>query len=272
MALRLLAHFLDEPVATSFSRALRIHGGTVSTYPQAISWFLLTYASEASVSVKQREIALLTRQPNETVQEFSGRLQFEASMLGDLISDRSLRSHFYAGLDKATSMLAQSVLSPGMPAQSFQEAVAHAKRVDQSVSLLKPVGVSHRSHPPAPKVTAPTGRGIFAIPPAQTESASSADDESDFDVEHGVYAIRETRPGDRDIRSYYCFVCWRQGHFATECPLLSEQERKEIAARKAAVLGMMKNKPGWRDRSGRVVPNLPYVDNNRQPPSLSKNL
>jgi hypothetical protein len=40
VALRLLPHFLVEPATTAFHRTLRIHGGSVGTYPQAVAWFL----------------------------------------------------------------------------------------------------------------------------------------------------------------------------------------------------------------------------------------
>jgi hypothetical protein len=34
MALRRIPHFLEEPATTAFQRVLRIHGGSVITYPQ----------------------------------------------------------------------------------------------------------------------------------------------------------------------------------------------------------------------------------------------
>jgi hypothetical protein len=156
IALRLIPHFLEEPATTAFQRVLRIHGGSVITYPQAIAWLLTTYSSEATVSSKQREIALISRQSGETVEAFAIRLQFEASLLGDLINERSLKTHFYAGLDAATSTFAQSVLPQGIVTQGFQEAVSHASRVDQSVSLLRP----HSSPVHANRYSQPTSRTI----------------------------------------------------------------------------------------------------------------
>jgi hypothetical protein len=69
--------------------------------------------------------------------------------------------------------------------------------------------------------------------------------------------MSEKEPDDYISRGYYCFVCWKQGHFASDCPLLSEKDRKEIAARKEVVLGLRKNRPGRYDKSGRRIPNLP---------------
>jgi hypothetical protein len=65
IALRLLTNLLEEPATTVFQRVLRIFGGSVTTYPQEIAWFLTTYSSEPSVSFKQREISLLPRQSGE---------------------------------------------------------------------------------------------------------------------------------------------------------------------------------------------------------------
>jgi hypothetical protein len=67
IALRLIPHFLEEPVTTAFQRILRIHGGSVITYPQAIAWLLTSCSSEATVSSKQRDISLISRHSGETV-------------------------------------------------------------------------------------------------------------------------------------------------------------------------------------------------------------
>jgi hypothetical protein len=37
VALRIIPHFLDEPATTTLQRALRIHGGTVYSYTQAVA-------------------------------------------------------------------------------------------------------------------------------------------------------------------------------------------------------------------------------------------
>jgi hypothetical protein len=136
IAIRLIPHFLEEPALPAFQRILRIHGGSVTTYPQKIAWFLTTYASEATVRAKKREISLISRQSGETVKAFATRLQFEASLLGDLSNERSLKTRFYPGLDAATSTFAQSILPQEVVTQEFQEAVSHAIIVDHVVQKV----------------------------------------------------------------------------------------------------------------------------------------
>jgi hypothetical protein len=94
---RVLTHFLEEPVANAFQRALRIHGGSLSTYASAVAWFIATYSPESAVTAKLREVSMLTRGPTEAVNDFAARLQAEASLLGEQIIERTLRTHFYAG-------------------------------------------------------------------------------------------------------------------------------------------------------------------------------
>jgi hypothetical protein len=73
VALRLLPHLLEEPATTALHRTLRIHGGSVGTYPQAVAWFLATYEPESSVASKLREVSLLSRRQEENVEEFAMR-------------------------------------------------------------------------------------------------------------------------------------------------------------------------------------------------------
>jgi hypothetical protein len=117
IAIRLITNFVKEPATTAFQRVIRIHGESVTTYTLSIAWFLTTYASEATVSAKQREISLISRQSGETVEAFAIRLQFESSLVGDLINERSLKTRFYTGLDAASSTFAQSNLPQGVVTQ-----------------------------------------------------------------------------------------------------------------------------------------------------------
>jgi hypothetical protein len=126
-------------VTTAFQRALRIHGGTVCSYPQAIAWFLSTCVPERIVSSKLRELSVQSRRQGESVEEFGLRLQAEAAQLGDLISERTLRTHFYAGLDAPTATFAQYLLPHGPVLQTFHKAVTHAFQVDQSIMLFTPI-------------------------------------------------------------------------------------------------------------------------------------
>jgi hypothetical protein len=52
-----------------------------------IAWLLTTYSFEATVSSKQREIALISRHPGEAVEAFAIEIQFKGSLLGDLINE-----------------------------------------------------------------------------------------------------------------------------------------------------------------------------------------
>jgi hypothetical protein len=138
VALRLFPHFLEEPATTSFHRTLHIHGGSFGTYPQAVAWFLQTYLQESAVGSKIREVSMLSRGKEENVEEFAMRLQAESALLGDLFSERTLRTLFYAGLDVPTPTFALSSLPHGQVMQTFHEAVTLASQVDQSIAILRP--------------------------------------------------------------------------------------------------------------------------------------
>jgi Reverse transcriptase (RNA-dependent DNA polymerase)/RNase H-like domain found in reverse transcriptase len=207
------------------------------------------------------------------------RLQAEAALLGDLISERTIRTHFYAGLDVPTATFAQSLLPHGPVMQTFHEAVAHASQVDQSIALLRPApntNVNTRALALPSRSNIQRSRGILSIPEAPPEDETMNEASSSLDFDTGVFAI--TDQSSRTIKQFYCFVCWKQGHFALDCPLISERDRKQIAERKTAVLALMRDRPGWRDRTGRMYPNIPYQGgvnpstSNAENPEQSKNL
>jgi hypothetical protein len=259
VALRLLPHFLEEPATTAFHRTLRIHGGSVGTYPQAVSWFIAAYVTESSVAAKLRDVSLLSRRKEENVDGFAMRLQAEAALLGEIISERTLRTHFYAGLDTPTATFAQSLLPHGPVMQTFHEAIAHASRVDQSITLLRPAPASNvntRAISIPSRSNIQRTRGILSIPESMRTDEIDDEASSSLDVDAGVFSISD--PYSRAAKQFYCFVCWKQGHFAMDCPLISERDKKEIAARKTAALELMRGRPGWKDRSWRLYPNIPY--------------
>jgi hypothetical protein len=257
--LRIVPHFLEEPTTTAFQRALRIHGGTVCSYPQAIAWFLSTYVPERVVSSKLREVSVQSRRQGESVEEFALRLQAEAAQLGDLISERTLRTHFYAGLDAPTATFAQSLLPHGPVLQTFHEAVTHASQVDQSIMILRPstaATVSARSVELSSRTILSRNRGILSIPDSTSMDEIHADFSGSLDIDTGVLSIIDQ--SSRSGKQFYCFVCWKQSHYAIDCPLIPESDKKEIAARKAEALALMRGRPGWQSRTGRIHPNVPY--------------
>jgi hypothetical protein len=56
-----------------------------------------------------------------------------------------------------------------------------------------------------------------------------------------------------------------------DCLLISERDRKEIAARKTAVLALMRDRPGWKDRTGIMYPSIPYTGGVNPPASNGEN-
>ena len=77
-----------------------------------------------------------------------------------------------------------------------------------------------------------------------------------LDIDTGVFSITDQRSQAK--KQFYCFVCWKQGHFALDCPFISEGDRKEIAARKTAAITLLRDRPGWQYRMGRMYPNIPH--------------
>jgi hypothetical protein len=68
MLLRLFPDMLIEPALTAFRAAKPM------SYPAAIKWFLLTYASEATVAERWRDLQMMKQEDPESPSEFAIRL------------------------------------------------------------------------------------------------------------------------------------------------------------------------------------------------------
>jgi hypothetical protein len=146
-----------------------------------------------------------------------------------LINEISLKTHFYAGLDAATSTFSQSVLPQGIVTQGFQEAVSNSSRVDQSVALLRPHSATthaNRSIQPVSRTLNPHPSGSLVVPSVDFTAREEIETEGQVDVDLGAFSITENEPEPYPSRRYCFFVCCKQGNFASECPLISEKDRK----------------------------------------------
>jgi hypothetical protein len=122
------------------------------------------------------------------------RLQAEAALLGDLISERTLRTHFYAGLDVSTATLVQSLLPPGPVMHTFNEAVAHASQVDQRIKLLRPTpatNVNTRAVALPSRSNIQRTRGILSITEASRAEETVNEASGSLDVDTGVFSITD---------------------------------------------------------------------------------
>jgi hypothetical protein len=110
---------------------------------------------------------------------------------GSLCYKRSLKTYFYASLDAATYTFAQSLLSQGVVTQVFQEAVSHATRVYQSVTLLRTPSSPSQTNwfgYQTSRTVNPQCHGILAVS-ASVAAREDNETEGQFDVDLEVVYI-----------------------------------------------------------------------------------
>jgi hypothetical protein len=84
--------FLRPPAQGAF-RSQRF-----DSWPLAIHWLLVTYASETVLESAGRRIQTTSQATNKSLQEFGLRLQIEAAALGSLLPQAEVKSLFSHGL------------------------------------------------------------------------------------------------------------------------------------------------------------------------------
>jgi hypothetical protein len=232
VVLRLFPDLLAEPALTSFRSA------KPNTYPEAVKWFLLTYAPETRVAESWRELQQIRQEDPETATEFALRLQTAAHQLGGLVSSTELKALYEGRLQDGTRHLFRATLPPD-PNRTLSDSVAAAESLSQAVSATRGDRVSLS----APNARGHGNRGVFAIPDLWEEAESAISEEPTIlepEVDLGTVVcygapgpIAQGRPR---VKNRVCWTCWLPGHFSEECPLIPGPVRVEIAERKRRAL------------------------------------
>jgi hypothetical protein len=276
LLLRLLPDLLTDPALTSFRSA------KPKTYPEAVKWFLLTYAPESRVAESWRDLQQIRQEDPETATEFAQRLQTAAHQLGDLVSPAELKALYEGGLLDGTRHLFRATLPPD-PNRSLSDSVAAAEALSQAVRATR----AEHGHPPGNRQRGPFPRGVFAISenpgtlPLDTVDFGEDNmprEKSVFtEVDFGTVVCygapipgADARPR---TRNRLCWTCWLPGHFSDECPLVPATMRATIAERKRVALAQSGHRhsqpvprgPGFPRPWERQMPSLKPPEALREP-------
>lgn len=244
--------FLQSPARESF------RAQTLTTWPEAVHWLLVTFAPEPSLERAVRKLNLASQTALETVKQFGLSLQLEASMLGSLISLSEVKSLFSQGLDEPI----RSLFAAHQPAHELDDSTPLSVLVARA-ELLE-TGTTRGSASTKPFTR--TSRPVLASPEVHADQEST-----NLEEDPPVLAFNAAS----GPKSMVCFVCYFIGHWWIECPCLSHlsaEEKEDIAVRRRTYYSnptrpnkklqdrnsegssAIMARPGWQTEKGMVSP------------------
>jgi hypothetical protein len=271
LLLWVLEDFLRSPVKEAF------RSQHLNLWPEAVHWFLVTYAAESMLESAVRRLQTTSQSSNETVRQFGLRLQMEASALGSLLDAVEIKSLFAQGLrDPVRSLFAAHqppIEQEDATPVSVLIARAELLETGSRAVVSPPLGSRYPNSPPR--------LGVLAM--------QVGDQQETFDEvsQHSVLAL-DSRNTKADTSRWTCFVCYKSGHGWLDCPWLADvsplekedaavRRRRYLEQRQAAFPSMFPGTSSWAPSSRLVSPNSPGAfpqvpgSTNASPPLSQKN-
>jgi len=231
MALYLIPNCLAGEAETRFTRNLPESDGragreSLSSFPEAVSWFPSTYAEPHALGLAQDKVSWATLADNESVDAFAGRLPALAELFGNIQSEGTMKQQLIQGLPDYLRTDAFVYNSVQRSYQNMVTYVAGKYRAAKDVMALSQRGTPGTSNRRAfsPAATRGNAGSFLAIPPSDTEAEM-------------VAALPPGSPGNRGgTASPYprregptgpslCYMCWNRGHRVPDCSLLIDKQK-----------------------------------------------
>jgi hypothetical protein len=214
-------------------------------YCEAVHNLLSNYASEEILSNEYFRIQCLGQKPGEDERAFSRRIRLHADRMGTLYTSRQVIEAYVEVLLPTVRGLYSS---HPVSLNSFEKVVA----------LCEKLGAG-RTPSQVPEIPRRTAR--MSLGPVPTRAAYLSEDLIDPSIKQipRVSSITNDRPNDfycnpsypADVRRQgRCFLCHDPNHWTTECPQLTEEQRKSIQKHRelSRKSGALLNRPLLRRR------------------------
>lgn len=250
MALYAIPHFLSGDAELRYTRALpdstsASGGASITSYPEAINWFLETYAEPHALALAQDKFGRATKGPDETIEAFALRLRGLTEMCGNIHTEGTMKQQLIQGLPE---YLRTDAFVYNGPKRTYQQLVTFTagkyKAARDVITMAQSAGSSNKAPVTGP-VRRPTDLNPKKVldPPALLTANPMAPPTIlkgplDKEIEktkagqtQGFHSETPRLVGIRTMdsrRPYRCYLCWESGHMAHQCKTLSEAQRQAV--------------------------------------------
>ncbi|GAB0493373.1 hypothetical protein MMPV_004655 [Pyropia vietnamensis] len=241
MALYLFPHFLAGDAEARYTLCLPDAGGhhggeSVTSYPEAVNWFLSTYAEPHTLGMAQDAFSRATLRDGETVEAFAGRLRNLSEHCGNIHSEGTLKQQLIQGLPE---FLRTDAFVYNSASRSYQQMVTYAagkyRAAKDVMAIAQRSAMGGGAGRRGPAMVGPRGGGVQLVeedvgyPMVAAVSSASTPEPT---------PVTKPTPGPRDSNRGppLCYMCWTFGHRVPDCKTLTEKQRTMVKVARALYL------------------------------------
>lgn len=254
MALYVVPHFLSGDAEARYTRALpdstgATSGAAITSYPEAINWFLETYAEPHTLALAQDKFSRATKEADESVEAFSLRLRGLSESCGNIHSEGTMKQQLIQGLPE---FLRTDAFVYNEPSCTYQRLVTYTagkfKAAKDVIELAKgsskesdggrrssfgPRPATPRPRLPMMAMDAMEGRQEIDQGTSGRRDGRATSSEWAYEPATRRHLAARTPEARGPLR---CYVCWEAGHMAHQCPKLSAVQRDQVVKARDAFL------------------------------------
>lgn len=250
MALYVIPQFLSGDAELRYARALpdstsASGGASITSFPEAVNWFLETYAEPHTLALAQDRFSRATKGPEETVEAFAVRLRGLTEACGNIHSEGTMKQQLIQGLP---DYLRTDAFVFNGPDRTYQQLVTFSagkfKAATDVIKMAQSASHAHQGDTSASnrrladyKAKRPLGGPqLMAVgptdPPTPAKKSPEVEPEKLVVAKPALAPTPTPRPaGARSAdsrRPFRCYLCWEVGHMGHQCRILTEGQRATV--------------------------------------------
>jgi len=265
MALYLIPHFLGGDAELQYGRALpdagsRPGGTAITTYPEAINWFLQSYAEPHKLALAQHDFGQAVKADGESVEDFSHHLRELSELCGNIHQEGTMKQQLITGLPQHLRTDAHVYNRQDRTYQQLTTSLAGkdtaAQEVVQMARASLPAATSRR--PPAVQrapvasvvhpVMAVTPTPAVETPGPRTGTPARAAPTQAYRGQTLNLAAPRVAPRPATRDPFLCYICYEEGHRAHQCTTLTPEQREVVLKARDGFLALTRPPSGGGDK------------------------
>ncbi|GAB0491044.1 hypothetical protein MMPV_002288 [Pyropia vietnamensis] len=268
-ALYLIGNFLSGDAEARFTRVMpdsagHVPGRTVSSFPEAVNWFLTNYADPQALNQALADCTRATMTSGETPEAFAQRLRELGEACRNVYEEDRIKMIFIQGLPESIRMDCE-VYNLNNQSFTLQQVVTFASGKYRQCQAISKTGQPRpRYYPARPmagdasdKTRRSLGAPLLAVgEPSTPEIPKDTTPWIGF-VDRNPRVL--TRPPVRSTsQNRACWLCQASDHIATRCDLVPKELQDRLQAQGLIFAKAVR----WTDRHGRGLRREPRTVHN----------